>query len=361
MARHRVFWKLEDVEKPLLKILSQPSQDHPYAVAPSVAEAIPANEGAILEPEMILPEKIYRSFAETGRDDGGDRRETIGDVFAVIMPYFRVPWVEAILGCQVQVSPSANSLWSRPYLSSEWFARNEEIHIRQDWIERLVDFTRYLVQAFGNRFGVTQTLMRGPSDLLSAILGPENAVKALYRHRSEAGELLERLSAVFVEVAKAQYEVIPNYHGGYFDLSGVWAPGATIRTQDDASMLMSPKMYEDLILPLEEKICSKFEYSTIHLHSASLHIVDQILGAKYIRGVEVDYDFPPFGPSLDQIMPTLVKIQKSKPLLLEGPFTEEQIRKILSFLSPRGLLLAASGGETWNLRHTAGGVRKDDR
>jgi hypothetical protein len=179
--------------------------------------------------------------------------------------------------------------------------------------------------------------MRGPSDLLSAILGYERAAKGMYRNTQEVRPLLERLPAVFLDVARGQLNVIHKYCGGHFDCSGVWAPGTTVRTQDDASRFMSPKVYEEFILPLEERICSNFEYSSIHLHSASLHIVDQILHSKQIRSVEVVYDFP---PASSEVIPTLAKIQKVKPLLLEGAFTEDEVRKILGSLEPKGLLLS---------------------
>ena len=337
-ARHEAFWRLEEVDIPLLKIPAHANEDHPYVLALNVAEAVTAKENAFLTPDLIQPERIYGRFH--GQDNEFSECETIGDVFAVIMPYDKLPWVEAIVGCPVQVSLSANTMWSRPCLSPDWFARNEDIHLRQEWIETLVDFTKYLVRVFGNRFAVTQTGMRGPSDLLSAVLGYEGAVKAMYRNPQEVRLLLERLSAVFLDVAKAQLNVIPKYCGGHVDCSGVWAPGTTVRTQDDASRLMSPKMYEDFFLPFEERICSNFEYSSIHLHSASLQIVDQVLRAKHIRGVEVAYDFPPYGPPLNEVIPILAKIQKVKPLFLEGAFTQDEVRRILRNLEPKGLLLS---------------------
>ena len=49
-------------------------------------------------------------------------------------------------------------------------------------------------------------------------------------------------------------------------------------------------------------------------------------------------DFPG-GPLLSDILPTLVRIQGRKPLIVTGPATEEEIERTLSSLPPAGVAL----------------------
>jgi hypothetical protein len=52
-AGHEAFWMLKEIDRPLLKIPAHAEEDHPYVSAPSVAEAIAANENACLTPDLI--------------------------------------------------------------------------------------------------------------------------------------------------------------------------------------------------------------------------------------------------------------------------------------------------------------------
>jgi len=94
------------------------------------------------------------------------------------------------------------------------------------------------------------------------------------------------------------------------------------------------------MLPPQERIASEFDYSTIHLHSNSLHVVDAVLDST-ISAVQVSMDPQPFGPTVMELLPTFAKIQEKKPLLIEGPMIQSELDELLKVLSPRVLYVWA--------------------
>ena len=60
---------------------------------------------------------------------------------------------------------------------------------------------------------------------------------------------LSTATSVFVETLRAQLEVIDTIAGGYVNPFGIWAPGTVVRTQCDASAILSPDHYADWFLP----------------------------------------------------------------------------------------------------------------
>jgi len=162
----------------------------------------------------------------------------------------------------------------------------------------------------------------------------------IYDHPDEIRELMMICADVFVDAARAQLDRISPFHGGYCNLFGIWAPGSSIRTQDDASAFVSPRAYREFMLPSQEYIASKFEYSTIHLHSDSLHVVDEVLNSS-IRAVQVSIDPVPYGPTVPELLPIFVRMNEKKPVLIEGPMMKSEFEELMEALSPRGLYIWA--------------------
>jgi hypothetical protein len=287
-----------------------------------------------LEPEMLNPKMFYKVYEKASKQP-----ETYGDLFHVEAPYLRVPWMEAILGCPIRVSRQAHSMRAEHILSGDWYKHVGSIKLDQSWISKLLEFTDYLVANSLGNYLVSNTLMRSPSDMVEALIGGDNLCAGIYEHPDELHKLMALCADLFADMAKAQLDRIPAFYGGYCNYFGIWASGTSMRTQDDASALVSPAHYKEFMLPYQERIISKFEYSTIHLHSGSLHTVDAVLDSN-ITAVQVSLDPQPYGPTVPELMQTFVKMQK-KPILIEGPMLKTEFDELLKALSPKGLYIWA--------------------
>ena len=131
------------------------------------------------------------------------------------------------------------------------------------------------------------------------------------------------------------------------------APGTVVRTQCDATAFLSARHYEDWFLPYDVRICESVDYSIIHLHSCSLHTVDALLRVER-QAAHADVGLGDVGtaiqitletgtkmPSLAEMLPTFAKILAARPLLIEGPLSEEEVRWLQEQLPPGGLGITA--------------------
>ena len=70
-----------------------------------------------------------------------------------------------------------------------------ELEIKPDnpWLQKLVEFQKFLVNLSGGRFPVGNSLMRGPLDLLAALRGQENMCLDLYDCPEKMDAALDRI------------------------------------------------------------------------------------------------------------------------------------------------------------------------
>jgi hypothetical protein len=167
----------------------------------------------------------------------------------------------------------------------------------------------------------------------------------MYDHPLELRSFLEEATHTFIEILAAQIALTPSVQGGYVNPFGVWAPGTVVRTQCDASVFLSPRHYAEWYLPYDVEICEAVDYSIIHLHSCSLHTVDALLEVERPHAIQITLETEPSGPPLEEIVPIFRKILGVKPLILDGPLSEEQAKGLLDTLPPDGLCIIARQSE----------------
>jgi hypothetical protein len=321
------FWNRKEVDRPLISVWV--GTQIPFDSYPSGTEALPAGR---LTPEMFDIEgflrdsdRLFELHARAG-----------GDLPWVAIPFWGMCWMEAILGCEVRCSEG--TIWSEPFLD-DW-ARLDELNLSEDnpWFNRLLEFTESLALAAGGRYPVGTTLMRGLADLLSAARGHSQAIYDLYDYPEQVQTFIERCTEIWVQVAEAQLDLIPEFCDGYaLGLYQLWAPGPAGWSQEDTVSSWSPELYSRFLQNGEAEIARVFEYSGFHLHSPCMYPLDHLLSDRHVRVVEVNYDAS--GPALRELIPIFRRIQEHKPLLIWGDFTAEELEELKQWLSPRGLAL----------------------
>jgi len=325
LARHANFWQRKG------SLYAEPD------VAPLGRLWLPLADGTVAEEDMELTPEMVDVNRIVGEPRGPGPLETVGDQFCHAAPYYPIPWVEAILGVPVRTTIQGGSMRARARINSweEW--DNEAVHRSDDWFDLLKHIVDLLVERQGGQRAIVQCLMRGPSDLAEAVLGPELMCLSIYDHPTELRRFLEKVTAHFIEVLHAQLARIPAIHDGYVNPFGIWSPGTVVRTQCDASAFLSAKHYAQWFLPYDVQICEAVDYSIIHLHSNSLHTVDAILEQERPHAIQVTLDLQPAGPPVADILPTLRKILSVKPLILEGHLSDDEVRLVREELPSDGL------------------------
>lgn len=349
LDKHKAFWKMEELDRPLMNFIGFTPMELP------LADGRMAEEDIHLTPELLSPEYIHspkQYFPHTyawphsifHTDVGGPARQV--DAFLPIQPYFKVPWMEAIIGCKIRVGLSANTMWSEPIWSEDWYKKDCKVEIKEEWLNKLKEFVKFCVDNYFPSYLISHTLMRGPIDMFEALVGIKNLCLSVYKAPEKSVELLSELAEVTIKVMEEQLKIIPPFHGGYSNQYGIWSPGKYVYLQTDASHAISPKFYEEYLSPIHNKVSEKFEYSVLHLHSGPLYekgpSFARIVAREKAKSIEVSIDPPPHsGPPVTELLPLLKIIHEEKPLIIMGHFTFDELKKIVNTLPSGGLYIGS--------------------
>lgn len=286
---------------------------------------LPLSDGTLAQKDMALTPEMLDLNSLAGPQYEPGHLEIHGDQIRTAAPYTRVPWIEAILGAPIRVTIQGGSMRAMPIIEKWQDWDFGDSHINENWLDILLQLTDYLVERSAGRAAVVQTLMRGPSDLAEALLGPEFMVYSMIDHPQALHAFIETITEVFISVLQAQFERIPKVGSGYVSPFGIWSPGTVVRTQCDASAFLSAGHYAEWYLPYDVAISESVDFSIIHLHSSSLHTVDAILEQQHPDAVQITFETASNGPSLQALVPIFRKILARKPLIFEGPLTEDDV------------------------------------
>lgn len=330
LALHRAFWAREKQPRPLASF-----RIGDFFFARHFQAAF-----ALLEPDKTLfPEMLNVADFLPDYEHMFLEAERLGqDGFWTGEPYTGIPWMEAILGCPV--SAGKESFISRPWLASPEEAL-EKIRFdpQNPWLAKYLEFTAALVQQSRGRFPVDMPIMRGPTDMLGALIGQQEMVIALMETDPQVmHRLIERVTRAFLSVIEAQRRLIPPFYGGQaLGFYHIWAPGKAIWFQDDLSAILSPNLYRQFFLDSARLILASHDFNAVHLHPASFFILDELLTLENLKVVEVNKDI--IGPDVKEMLPVLAKIMETRGLILWGDLTVEDLEIVKGNLPCRGLAL----------------------
>lgn len=283
-------------------------------------------------PEMLDMEKLIDDITRAYQD----LPLLNGDVFKVVQFAFVVPWMEAIIGCHLYSLGRGASMVANP---ADIEPGDLAQHLRylldnldeNVWFKKLGDGYQALAEALGAKFPLANTLMRGPGDMVGALLGHENFIGRMLKpadNKDFLNELLDLCAKIYVKTAKMQLERSKGFEGGYCNMWGLWAPGLNISAQEDEAAFVSPKLYNEFLLPYHVQEVDAFDYSTFHMHSGyvmSVYNWRDFFKKSSIKALQVSLD--PNGPAVEDLMETLLEINSEKPLLI-GSRTDEQAKAV---------------------------------
>ena len=330
LALHRTFWARDKQPRPLASF-----RVGDFFFARHFQAALPLLEAdKPISPEMLIVSEFLPDYERQFRES-----EELGqDGFWTAEPFTGIPWMEAILGCSICARPQ--SFISRPRFSSPEEALEKlRFDPQNPWLAKYLEFTLSLAKLSRGRFPVGMPIMRGPTDMLGALLGQQEMVIALVETDPRVMRpLIELLTRAFLAVIEAQRRLTPPFYGGSaLGFYHVWAPGTAIWFQDDLSSLLSPKLYRQFFLDAARLILTGHQHTAVHLHPNSFFILDELLTLENLKAVQVNKDIS--GPGIQEMLPVLAKIMQTRGLILWGDLTLEDLDLVRQNLPCRGLAL----------------------
>lgn len=242
--------------------------------------------------------------------------------------FWGVPWMEALCGCNIIVDPERGSAHSEPLSDMETrdATGNYSLPPRANatsWVTTAIDFLDAVGEISAGRFPLGTTLMRGVSDLLSAVFGTPDFIYRIMDDPVAISHLVGEMTDRWIEFADAQFARIPEFHGGvgtfFYDM---WLPGRGVFVQEDASALMSPELFAESILPGIIRILDHFDSAIVHLHPSSYIPIDHLLETKLLA-IELHRDLG--GQTVEELLPVYRRIQERKPLVIWGDLSMEEL------------------------------------
>ena len=259
-----------------------------------------------------------------------------GDALPVIFTQFGVCSQSLYFGGEIECRP--DTIWFEPCIKdwdnppefnpdSPWIRKHEEI------VQKLAEAGegRFFVSIPDNPVGIMDTLanLRGPRDLLCDMLDYPDQVKQMTKKITQA---TKDSTARLLALVKKN-----NLNGAVHPFMHVWAPGSLAQLQCDLSVMISPQMYEEFVLPELEEFTGWLDYSIYHLDGQEqIKHLDHILSVKNLNAIQWT---PVAGqPFTSKFIPVLQRIQAAGKnlILFPQPF---EVEELLSNLSSKGLIL----------------------
>ena len=337
-ARCEAFWNVDITDRPLLAA---------WVGSYQAPELYPRGLAGLAEGELHPDDLIFDQFVPDYEALFAAHRGVGADVPWSAFPLMVVPWVEAIAGCPIHHHDG--HVWAEPAKESLEQLASGGLTVRDAWIEKLLEFATRLVHLSGGRFPVALSLMRGPADLLAAVRGAERSIFDLVDHPDEVHRVLAQLTDLWIKVARAQLEELPAFDGGYgFSIQNLWSPRPGGWFQDDAVAFWSPALYRTHLKEFESCLAQCMPVTGIHLHSAALFTVDDLVEMPGLEVIEVNLD--DVGLRIPEMIPRFQHVLERKRLLVWGAFTVDDLRVMRDTLPTRGLALQCIGATPERVR-----------
>jgi len=322
------FWNREQVDLPLVGY--DLTGFLPFKKDKKLASI---RDNKIIDPDILNPKDFLKNYESLLQEYS----EIEDDLIKGIAPIPAMPWLEAMMGCQIK--KNGNSLWAVGKKAS--WTELEKLTLKDDnsWLKKYLQFCSVLNQSTDGNYPVGQPIIRGITDLLASLRGYSQSLIDGLENPDNVEKLAKRCTNIMIKLFQKQFESIDAFYGGYFiETFSLWAPDKIIRLQEDATAVYSPALYKKLIQESDRFIAQSFPYSVIHLHSSSLFLIDYYLEIKEINVYEINKDIG--GMGISEMLPYFEKIQRNKRLLfIRGALTREDIKQLLNALSPTGLIL----------------------
>lgn len=342
VAKHRAFWRHQP--EGVIQAVN--------VFAPSAKVRLPQPDGSVithaerLTPDMIHPAEMIREVLAwdpavehplLAAKEQVLAYPGVGELMPFSRPFFKIPWLEAMIGCPITMTEG--QIWVERYPGDpiELLQRRAPFQ-HNPWLSLYVEFLQQIQSLAPTYLPSANTLFRGPSDLVAAILGVKEACVGWY----DAPQLMARLLRLGADANLAAIEAATSalkpVAGGYMSGYGLWSPTPIVRVQADHSSLLSPALYEHHILPYDREVIAACPTSMFHIHNNGYHIAPLLVQIDELDAIEVVVDPYPRGTRKAHEEQMMRMIQQHKPLMVDANLPSyDEARRLFDCLEPRGL------------------------
>lgn len=328
-ARRRMeaWWEGEIIDRVPIKITA-PIQKRKIKKDESCSLFIDNLESYFTDPKQVIP-RLEKAIENT---------YWAGEAFPVMFPVSigMVTILANYLGSPLKFMDTQTT-WSVPIID-KWdecpeFSFNPE----NEWWKKTKVLLQEAASRAPRRYFVGIPDLNGPSEILSRLRDPSNLCLDIIENPNQVGEAIDEITRAWLRYWEACHGIIHQCIGGYINWMGIWSESPFTDLQSDSSCLISPKDFNELILPSIEQQTEWIGRTMYHLDGPdAIRHLDSLLSLPKLSGIQW---IPGAGsPPMSEWIPLLKRIQKAGKLQ-HLICQKAEVRKLLRELEPEGILL----------------------
>jgi hypothetical protein len=180
----------------------------------------------------------------------------------------------------------------------------------------------------------------GMVDTLANLCGSEALLEYMIEDPDWVKACLRRVMDAYFDSTSRFYESLSenNFGGSTQGWMQLWVDGKLQHLQADFCVMISPKMFEEFILPDLEEACDWLDYSVYHFDGQEqIRHLDMLLSVKNLNTIQ--WTHVAGQPDFTAFIPVYKKIQAAGKGLIMAPTSVKQAKELLDNLKPQGLYL----------------------
>ena len=314
-AHWEAFWNHEIIDRPCLAVTA-PKEGHHIPPAPPYMDGWDGDFAEAVARWEAHATHIYYA----------------GDAIPYIEPSFGPDQFGAFLGAELQRSLSAYNAtsWAVPYVK-DW---NDDLPIHLDaennWWKKMLQFMSVAGKASEGKFLVGMLDLHSNMDALASIREPQDLCMDLMDFPDLIHRAMKEVRALYPFVYQSLYESGNMKGRGSIGWCSFYSPGRFAMMQCDFAIMLSPKIFNEFILPALIEEADYLDHSIYHYDGiGALRHLDSVLSIKNLDGIQW---VPGAGnPPQSQWTELLLRIQNAgKSLHISAsPDEIKQLHKIL--------------------------------
>jgi hypothetical protein len=181
-------------------------------------------------------------------------------------------------------------------------------------------------------------------DTLAALHGTEALLLDLVDKPAAVHRFQRQIVDLYFQAYDPMYEMVTqDAYGCCFSAFSTWAPGRYAKLQCDFSAMISPKMFEEFVMPYLDEQTRRLDYTMYHLDGpCAIQHLDLLLSLPRLNAIQWtpgSGDEPIASPKWYPLYERVLKAGKSLVLLgIAGPDVKE-IETIVRRFGPKGLYI----------------------
>jgi len=332
--------------------------------------------------------KMIKNWANKGYNDEYLLERTESQIASTYyggdaVPFFLVNLgpgsLASYLGCRANFRD--DTIWFGPPILNDWKYLSEVKFNPQNKLWEVTrKLTDFVSKRGGNKFLTAFADLGGVMDIMASLRGSERFCLDLIEYPEKIKELRDSIVKVWIKCYDELFDLVDKNQDGTVGWLPAWSPGKTYPLQCDFSAMISPKMYEEFVVPEIQTIARHLDNVVYHLDGpdAVKHLdiildipeidaIQWVPGPKTLPGPgflpesSLSWPYQVLGPkTLSEKLPSLPlideismlrRIQEKKKSLYVYASGPKEVERLISELCPEGLLICTSCNSEEETRH----------